>query len=298
MGFFYQKIKKMKILFISKADLPDFQNDMVFYGGRTMFGSDFVDVNKMWYMYFGDKNEYWNIRVPNGGKSYGGGFTLYGHFDDVDIDRNDILEKIKNKFFDKIIYGSVYRCTDYIDIVKNIYLPKDIIFIDGEDHQNIKWNLIGVGTYFKRELIYNPNDFLKPINFAIPSKSIVNDVPIKYLQYSTIIPGDLRTYVYDNESDYFKGYMDAWFGVTFRKGGWDCLRHYEILMNGCIPFFPDLDKCPPYTMWNFPKKTIMECNSKLQNITIEELKSYTVELLEYTRNNLTTEKLFNYILNE
>jgi hypothetical protein len=288
----------MKVLFISNADLPDFQSDMVFYGGRTILGHDFIDVNKVWYMYSEDKNKYWNNRVPNNGKSYGRGFTLYGQFGVIDMDREDILDKIENRYFDKIIYGSVHRCLDYIDTVKKIYPPKDIIFIDGEDHQYIKWNLIGIGTYLKRELIYTPTEFLKPINFAIPSKFIVNDIPTKVLEYAKIIPGDLRTYIYDNESDYFKGYMDAWFGVTFRKGGWDCLRHYEILMNGCIPFFPDLDKCPPYTMWNFPKKTIMECNSKLQNITIEELKSYTVELLEYTRNNLTTEKLFNYILNE
>ena len=27
-----------------------------------------------------------------------------------------------------------------------------------------------------------------------------------------------------------------YFWITI-KAGWDCLRHYEILMNGCIPYF-------------------------------------------------------------
>jgi hypothetical protein len=63
----------------------------------------------------------------------------------------------------------------------------------------------------------------------------------------------------------------------------------------CI--FQDLDKCPTHTMWNFPKKIVIDCNSKIKNISVEELKSYTRELLEYTRKHLTTEKLFNYILN-
>jgi hypothetical protein len=287
----------MKVLFISKADLPDFQNDMVFYGAKAALGENVIDVNKMWYMYSDDKEKYWNIRVPNNGKSYGRGFTLYGHFESDNTDRENIEDKIREKYFDKIIYGSIHRCQDYFELVTKNYSEKDVIFIDGEDHQNIKWDLVGIGTYFKRELIYTPTEFLKPINFAIPSKLIVNDIPSKVLDYATMIPGDLKTYIYNNETDYFKGYMDAWVGITFRKGGWDCLRHYEILMNGCIPFFQDLDKCPTHTMWNFPKKIVIDCNSKIKNISVEELKFYTGELLEYTRKHLTTEKLFNYILN-
>lgn len=288
----------MKVLFISKADLPDFQNDMVFHGAKTLLGENIVDINKMWYMYSDDKEKYWNMRVPNNGKSYGGGFTLYGHFESDNVDRENIEDKIRKKYFDKIIYGSIHRCQDYFELVLKNYSEKDIIFIDGEDHTDIIWNLIGRGQYFKREMIYNTTKNFKPINFAIPSKWIVNSVPTKTIGFATIIPGDVRTYIYDNEIDYFNGYRESYFGVTTKKGGWDCLRHYEILMNGCIPFFTNLQSCPINTMFNFPKELIINCNSKIKTIENSELNSYIENLLDYTKKNLTTEKLFNYIINE
>jgi hypothetical protein len=288
----------MKVLFISKADLPDFQNDMIFHGGRSVLGENFIDYNKLWYMYKNDKNQYWDTRVPENGRSYGRGFTLYGQFDDINIDRSNIKEKIENHFFDKIIYGSFTRCWDFIEDVVKFYDRKDIILVDGEDDQNIREDVLQYGTYYKRELVHKPTEFLKPIYFAIPKNLIVSEMPNKSRDYATIIPGDLSTYIYDDEASYFEGYQKSWFGVTFKKGGWDCLRHYEILMNGCIPFFPNLNECPEYTMFMFPKDLIIKCNSNISELSEDDLINYTNQLIDYTRNYLTTEKLFNYIIND
>ena len=38
-----------------------------------------------------------------------------------------------------------------------------------------------------------------------------------------------------------------------RKGGWDCLRHYEIMGNSCIPLFEDIQNAPRFTMMKLPK---------------------------------------------
>ncbi|NBU71575.1 MAG: glycosyltransferase family 1 protein, partial [Bacteroidetes bacterium] len=35
------------------------------------------------------------------------------------------------------------------------------------------------------------------------------------------------------------------FGITTRRAGWDCLRHYEIAASGTIPCFRDLHRKPP-----------------------------------------------------
>jgi len=288
----------MRVLFISKADLPDFQSDMIFHGGRSVLGENFIDYNKLWYMYKNDKNQYWNTRVPENGRSYGRGFTLYGQFDNIDVDRSNIKEKIENHFFDKIIYGSFTRCLDFIEDVVKFYSRKDIILVDGEDDQNIREDVLQYGTYYKRELVFKPTDFIKPIYFAIPKYLIVHKMPNKSQDYATIIPGDLSTYIYDDETSYFEGYQKSWFGVTFKKGGWDCLRHYEILMNGCIPFFPNLNECPEYTMFTFPKDLIIKCNSNISELNEDDLINYTNQLIDYTRNYLTTEKLFNYIIND
>ena len=35
-------------------------------------------------------------------------------------------------------------------------------------------------------------------------------------------------------------YSNSIFAITNKKLGWDCLRHYEILMNGCVPLYLDI----------------------------------------------------------
>ena len=54
---------------------------------------------------------------------------------------------------------------------------------------------------------------------------------------SPLIPGKLDTYIYEKERDYYDMYFNSLFALTYKKAGWDCLRHYEILANGCILYF-------------------------------------------------------------
>ena len=68
-----------------------------------------------------------------------------------------------------------------------------------------------------------------------------------------IIPGVKATYTFTEEDEYYKDYNTSLFGLTWKKLGWDCFRHYEILFSNSLPIFPDIDKCPPLTMFNFPK---------------------------------------------
>lgn len=287
----------MRILYITIADLPDYQNDMVFHGLRTLYGKDCVDSNEMWYMYADLKEKYWNLRAPNNGKSYGNGFTMCGTLNNVSVDRSNLEEKIRDKHFDKIIYGSVHRCQDYLNTVLEHYTKNNIIFIDGEDHsERIQTHLIDKGMYFKRELLYTDNN-IHPINFSIPEQYIVSCVPIKTQDYATIIPGDLSTYVFDDQDSYYKDYQKSYFGLTFKKGGWDCLRHYEILMNGCVPYFPGLESCPKDTMTLFPKKIILDINKSLESAGLpSNYHDVAEELLKYTREYLTTTYVARYVV--
>ncbi len=82
------------------------------------------------------------------------------------------------------------------------------------------------------------NEFLiNPISFSIPAEKIVQDVPVKTKMYATVIPGVASTYKFHTEELYYKDYQTSCFAITKKKAGWDCLRHYEILANGCIPLF-------------------------------------------------------------
>lgn len=73
------------------------------------------------------------------------------------------------------------------------------------------------------------------------------------------------------------------------------MRHYEILANGCVPYFIDIENCPLNTMYLLPKELFIEANklyNKFKNKNINEL---TKELVnEY--NILQKKLLFFFIL--
>lgn len=150
---------------------------------------------------------------------------------------------------------------------------------------------------------------LIPITFSIPESKIVsleNDNLKKTKLLSDLIPGQIETYIYNTEEDYYNEYKKSLFAITSKKAGWDCMRHYEIIANGCIPYFPDIKKCPKNTMALFPKDLIIEGNNlyekiiKKDNELSEEDKNdcnkLINKLLKYTREHLTCKKIAEYIL--
>lgn len=82
-----------------------------------------------------------------------------------------------------------------------------------------------------------------PIGFAISEKNN-KQCTKKEKILAHIVPGKLETYIFENENDYYNDYKKSIFGITCKKGRCDCMRHYEILANGCIHVFVDIDKCP------------------------------------------------------
>ena len=138
----------------------------------------------------------------------------------------------------------------------------------------------------------------------MPEEKIHHSFPEKTDRLASIVPGNIQTYIYNTEIDYYNGYRKSYFGLTCRKAGWDCLRHYEILANRCIPYFYDLNVCPDLTMCQFPKDTIKKTNqmfdseSPLAGTALEDqYLDYENDLYEYTKKNLTTKALISYILN-
>jgi hypothetical protein len=149
---------------------------------------------------------------------------------------------------------------------------------------------------------------LRPITFSIPKEKICENYNVKTKILSNLIPGNMSTYIYNNEEEYYNEYKTSYFAITTKKAGWDCMRHYEILANGCIPYFLNIENCPKNTMYLLPKNlliqsnTLYEINFKNKNInelSQKEIDEYNIlqkKLLEYTKNYLTTEKMAEYIL--
>lgn len=177
----------------------------------------------------------------------------------------------------------------------------------------------GVDIYidFKTEKVYTNNIpeyileiyksiiLLYPITFSIPEEKITSKDQIlcKDKIISSLIPGDTSTYIYNTEEEYYNEYKRSYFANTRNKAGWDCMRHYEIMANGCIPYFPNIEECPPKTMHILPKKLMIEantlykeCMSGMNDNNTEKCRKLSQQFLEYTRNNLTTTCIAKYIL--
>ncbi len=323
----------MKILFVSATsenNLTDYMSDLMLHGLRELYGNDVVDYPGCWYLYSDEVKK----RNFDTNKLWGKGFNLNESFQEYNlIDRNDISAKIKSKYFDLIIYGSIRRSSHFLDEV--ISGNNKYIFIDGEDDRFIEERYASKSIYFKRELLKEtPN--IKPINFSIPKNKIIKEINRKPKNLlSPLIPGRLETYIYKDEKSYNQMYQNSVFALTYRKGGWDCFRHYEILMNGCIPFYLEINKCPNKTLEKLPKDLLKEIlkkyewilskynpffiykkkflnikkimlflissiksNKNLENFihNNEEVFEIKNQLLNYTKNNLTTEIIAKEII--
>lgn len=93
-----------------------------------------------------------------------------------------------------------------------------------------------------------------PAWFAYPQSKVRRpEGGTKTKELATVIPGDVSTYIFKKEEDYLGDYGTSRFGWTWKKGGWDCMRHLEILASGCVPLFKGMDLCPPAIMVGYPK---------------------------------------------
>ena len=126
-------------------------------------------------------------------------------------------------------------------------------------------------TYFKRELTpetrrlrsfmllpsplarrLGPPRGVRPIAFSIPEEKIVGGPTPKSALLATHVvdpevaarAGHPTSAAFAQEADYYADLQAARFGVTTKRAGWDCMRHYELAANGCVPCFRDLAAKP------------------------------------------------------
>ena len=245
----------------------DFQYDMLFDGLKK--SNHFVyDFTKMKHMYdtfpSTEKEKMW-------GKGWFYGLLKDDHKEIVidDVDWDIVCFPIHHTYHNnkKLIFQNINGLINKFGIEK-------IAVIDGHDQQShhIEFEeLTKKGLkYFKRENI----GFGKSIHFGIQKEKIISATPYKdkTIDIAPLIPVNqsidpsyMKTYIYDNEKDYYDMYAKSKFALTSCKGGWDTLRHYEIVAAGCIPYFVDIEDCPKDTL-NFRFKLYMKMVKSVFNI--------------------------------
>ena len=80
----------------------------------------------------------------------------------------------------------------------------------------------------------------------------------KPFDFAPMRPGRPHTYKYETQSAYYTQYAQSLFAITVPRAGLDCLRHYEILASGAVPFFVGSAalKRAPLSMLAFPRALV------------------------------------------
>lgn len=95
---------------------------------------------------------------------------------------------------------------------------------------------------------------MREISFSIPAEKVLGSPPeTKTRLFASHVVDDevavragaQTSYAFEREEDYYADLQGARFGITVKRAGWDCLRHYEVAANGCVPCFRELDRKPP-----------------------------------------------------
>jgi hypothetical protein len=114
-------------------------------------------------------------------------------------------------------------------------------------------------------------------------------------------PRDRSTYVFKTEAEYYQDYQFSKYAITTKKAGWDCLRHYEIMGNSCIPLFQDIQHAPRFTMMKFPKALLTKAMFFEKNDPKWLDKNYGYllsEMQDHFEKYNTTVRLAEQVLNE
>ena len=248
----------MKIVFVTTTG-EDYLQDSILHGMRSLIHEDCVDFPRKKILY-----QDWSEKNKN--ELHGRGFSMY----------SAAISEIQNRELDNadfVLYGVSKNSNDFSfenPKINSLVCPSKIWHLDGHDlyggaytelrtitHDNEA--VIGVQKTpcFKRELIEEVSGAY-PIGFGIPSHNIRSiDITRKKQFFQKTAPhdsvflpvndmgGGFRHHSFINEDDYYADIQDSWFGLTCKKGGWDCLRHYEIMAAGSLLLFKDYHKKPP-----------------------------------------------------
>jgi hypothetical protein len=145
------------------------------------------------------------------------------------------------------------------------------------------------------------------LNFKIKyfTGNVVDEDFVNLFPEIQLIPLGVGLYKFTNENEYYKDIQNSKFGITTKRSGWDCLRHYEYAANGsvlcfknyhlkpidCAPHGLDLSNCIFYNsvedlMQQIAGLSVADYNSLLENSYKWILKNTTIAIAEKFLTNL------------
>lgn len=144
--------------------------------------------------------------------------------------------------------------------------------------------------------IYIKNRNVFPIEFCV-DESLFRQLKTsksKSKAFSEIIPNINRNYTFNSQDEYYTQYEKSYYAITKKKSGWDCMRHLEIILSGCIPYFEDLENCPDNILHFLPKKEILEAMN-LPGLSYENM-SINMKIFPISRYEILRKKIYEHCL--
>jgi hypothetical protein len=146
---------------------------------------------------------------------------------------------------------------------------------------------------------------LRPIAFSFPDEKIVAPAQSSSKQrpfprhivdpeVRARVAGASSAYAFDSEAAYYADLRQARFGITTRRAGWDCLRHYEIAANGAVPCFRDLSlkepSCAPHGLSEdncIAYSNADELMARIEGLSDAEYERKRLGAIDWARHNST-----------
>jgi hypothetical protein len=317
----------MKILFLTTTE-ADYLQDSVLHGLRSLFGKDLVDYSKKNILY---KNSKVNDIYGKGFTLYKILDELEvdrenlesklksGYFDLIIFGSIHRQEKLFNNYKKYLHKGNTILLDgeDTPGLFPNHRLcKKNPLILFQRKHYNRF-------IYFKREITDETNYYrfmkflpiniskkiplpslLQSISFSIPAEKILATLPEKKKifpnhivdeEISAKVEGSFTKYAFENEKDYYEDLQASKYGITTKRSGWDCMRHYEIAANGAVICFRDLDKKPETCAPNglipgvncISYQNYDALSDQISNINDEKYKTLQIETINWIKSNTT-----------
>jgi hypothetical protein len=202
----------------------------------------------------------------------GHGFTLYGLLEERAVDRSCVPQRLERGEFDLVVLGQVWRQWGQLLDLAPWLQRVPVVLLDGDDDRRLffrsgtrlrryGWQPFPIRSrrclYLKREWQGQGRGLGRPhlaeASFSIPVVKLrAVDPALKTREFAThcVDPevgaalGLPSTYAFSSEAAYYDDLAASRFAITTRRGGWDCLRHYEIAAAGAVPCFRRLEAKP------------------------------------------------------
>lgn len=155
------------------------------------------------------------------------------------------------------------------------------------------------------EPLSGPRNFRK-VAFSIPAEKLTPSNPEKTKEFprhivdaeiAARVPDASSGHAFDSEAAYYEDLQASRWGITTKRSGWDCLRHYEIAANAAVICFRSLGSkphtCAPHDLTSSNSISYDDWDhlrSQIDSVSTDRYADLQAAAMSWARANTTMER--------